>query len=307
MSERPEDTDLKVGDVAQETGLSVDTLRYYERQGLLVGTIELNPAGQRVYRDVDVDWLTICTRLRQSGIAVPTLVRYAELVRAGSGNERERLAVLREQRASVQDAARGLAEALELIDTKITAYESATDDAGPTPPAVASPAPPSVPEQKLLGEIDPNRGSLTLRRRLPAIGREVWVAISTEPHLAEWLGRVADGVPGPDATFAMWHDSSTRSQHNVLTWEPGRTLSFTWDFPEEGTSTVAFDIDDAGDDATLLTLRHSGLVDPARYAAGWHRHLDYLAAHLTGDELPAGWFWDGYDDLVARYATTARD
>ncbi len=37
------------------------------------------------------------------------------------------------------------------------------------------------------------------------------------------------------------------------------------------------------------------------YAAGWHRHLEFLAAHLDGHDRPWSQFWAGYDDLAARY------
>lgn len=304
-----DDADPKIGDVAQHSGLTVDALRYYERQGLFVGSVERNTAGHRVYRDVDFDWLAICKRLRHAGVSVTSLRRYADLVRAGSGNERERLAVLRDERASAYDAAREIDEALELLDRKITDYEVPAEAHGPSPEefAAASPSRAGQPDGRLLGEVDPARGIVTLRRAIPADATAVWRVLTDPEHLGHWLGRVADGAPGPGATFTIWHDEETQSTHEVLTWEPDRALRYSWYLPDEGPSTVAFDLSDGADGATLLTLVHSDVADAARYAAGWHRHLDYLVADLTGTTLPPGHFWDGYEDLVARYATTARE
>lgn len=47
-----------------------------------------------------------------------------------------------------------------------------------------------------------------------------------------------------------------------------------------------------------------GLQDPWPYAAGWHRHLDHLRAHLSGQNLPMQGFWDGYDELLRLYRST---
>lgn len=54
-----------------------------------------------------------------------------------------------------------------------------------------------------------------------------------------------------------------------------------------------------------MEVIHKGLADPVAYAAGWHQHLEYLAAHLGGQDRPFSDFWSGYDVLVARYGATA--
>ena len=67
------------GQVAEQTGFSLDTLRYYERIGLLDG-IERNSGGQRVFTEGDVAWLRILRCLRDTGMPIQRMVRYAELV-----------------------------------------------------------------------------------------------------------------------------------------------------------------------------------------------------------------------------------
>ena len=113
---------LSIGQVAERTGLSIHALRYYERQNLLPTPVQ-RQAGRRVYTDADLEWLTICVSLRASGMPVEKIRRYTDLVRAGDGNEAERLALLREHETMVVDHLAELTRALELTRYKIGVYE----------------------------------------------------------------------------------------------------------------------------------------------------------------------------------------
>jgi DNA-binding transcriptional MerR regulator len=113
---------LSIAEAARRTGVSVHTLRYYERAGLVVTPVDRNQAGRRRYRQLDLDWITVCTRLRATGMPIRTIRRYAQLVSAGPGNEQERLALLEAHRADVTAKLAELHENLELIDHKIDVY-----------------------------------------------------------------------------------------------------------------------------------------------------------------------------------------
>lgn len=115
---------LRIGQVAERTGLSVHTLRFYEREGLLAQPVRRGAAGHRVYDAGDVDWLGVCIRLRASGMPLTDIRRYTELVRAGQGNEAERLEVLREHQERVLTQMRELDDCLKLISHKVAIYES---------------------------------------------------------------------------------------------------------------------------------------------------------------------------------------
>lgn len=121
--DQPEAGLLSIGQVAERTGLSVHTLRFYEAEGLMVDPVERLAGGRRRYREHDVEWLTICTNLRSSGMPIPEIRRYAELVRAGAGNEAERLDVLRGHREEVLDRIAKLHQWLEVISRKVAIYE----------------------------------------------------------------------------------------------------------------------------------------------------------------------------------------
>jgi len=113
---------LSIAEAARRTGVSVHTLRYYERAGLVVTAVDRTAGGRRRYHQLDLDWIVICTRLRATGMPIRTIRRYAELVSAGPGNEQERLALLEAHRAEVTAKLARTRENLKLIDHKIDVY-----------------------------------------------------------------------------------------------------------------------------------------------------------------------------------------
>jgi DNA-binding transcriptional MerR regulator len=113
---------LSIAEAARRTGVSVHTLRYYERAGLVVTAVDRTAGGRRRYHQLDLDWIVICTRLRATGMPIRTIRRYAELVSAGPGNEQERLALLEAHRAEVTARLARTREHLKLIDHKIDVY-----------------------------------------------------------------------------------------------------------------------------------------------------------------------------------------
>jgi DNA-binding transcriptional MerR regulator len=115
---------LSIGQVAEKTGLSIHTLRFYEREGILPIPVSRDSAGRRVYTDNDVEWLMMCTMLRATGMPLAQVREYTGLVRRGAGNEQERLAVLYEHQERVNTQMRELQACLELITTKIGYYEN---------------------------------------------------------------------------------------------------------------------------------------------------------------------------------------
>jgi DNA-binding transcriptional MerR regulator len=122
---------LSIGEAAQRTGLSVHALRFYEREGLLASPVERTADGRRAYRERDIEWLELCIRLRSSGMPLAAIRRYAELVREGSGNEKERLDILRQHQQRVTDQIAALITCLQMINFKVNLYQdSLTADPG---------------------------------------------------------------------------------------------------------------------------------------------------------------------------------
>jgi DNA-binding transcriptional MerR regulator len=117
------DHELSIGDVAERTGLSVHTLRFYEREGLLCHRIR-RESGHRRYSAADLDWIDICIKLRASGMPLATIKQFAELVGQGPGNEEQRLALLREHQRRIVAQIGELNDCLDLITWKVGVYET---------------------------------------------------------------------------------------------------------------------------------------------------------------------------------------
>jgi DNA-binding transcriptional MerR regulator len=113
--------DMTIAEAAGEAGVSVHTLRYYERAGLLT-PIERNGSGHRRFTPEDVEWVVVCTKLRATGMPIRRIRQYAELVREGDGNETDRLALLEAHREDVLKRMAEIERNLELIDYKIGLY-----------------------------------------------------------------------------------------------------------------------------------------------------------------------------------------
>jgi DNA-binding transcriptional MerR regulator len=113
------------GEVAEKTGFSIDTLRYYERIGLLED-IARTPGGQRAFSDADIEWLGTLRCLRDTGMPIARMRRYAELTRE-PGTEAERLRILEEHDAEVTRRIAELETQREYIRGKISWYRRTAD------------------------------------------------------------------------------------------------------------------------------------------------------------------------------------
>jgi DNA-binding transcriptional MerR regulator len=120
-------TTWSIRQAAEKCGLSEHTLRWYERIGL-VGPVARDASGRRRYTDADLEWLTLITRLRETGMPVSEMQRYAELTRAGGG-EAERLELLKRHREQVRRALTAQRECLKLLNSKIGIYAARARDA----------------------------------------------------------------------------------------------------------------------------------------------------------------------------------
>ncbi|MEU4835021.1 MerR family transcriptional regulator [Streptosporangium sp. NPDC023615] len=111
------------GQVVEETGFSLDTLRYYERIGLLE-PIGRNAAGQRRFTQQDVGWLGMLRCLRGTGMPIAEMLRFAELTRAGDHTVRERIELLEAHDRRVEEQVDHLREQQVAIRNKINYYHS---------------------------------------------------------------------------------------------------------------------------------------------------------------------------------------
>jgi DNA-binding transcriptional MerR regulator len=113
-------TTWSISQAAEKCGLSQHTLRWYERIGLL-GPVTRTSDGRRRYSEGDLEWLGLINKLRETGMPVKEMQRYAELVKSGTG-EQERIELFKRHRAEVRRAMAAQRECLRLLDYKIDLY-----------------------------------------------------------------------------------------------------------------------------------------------------------------------------------------
>jgi DNA-binding transcriptional MerR regulator len=106
--------DLTPAAMADRTGVSIDTLRYYEREGL-IDPVARAESGHRRYSAVDVSWVEVLRCLRETGMTIEQLRHYCELGQQSQGTVSERRALLEAHRAEVEAQIQTRREALRLI------------------------------------------------------------------------------------------------------------------------------------------------------------------------------------------------
>jgi len=116
------------GQTAQRSGFSLDTLRYYERIGLL-DHVERTSSGHRRFGEDDLEWLEVLRCLRDTGMPIARMRRYAELARGGEDTFAERLNLLTEHDAHVAERIAVLQAQRKHLRGKIDWYRSQLEPA----------------------------------------------------------------------------------------------------------------------------------------------------------------------------------
>lgn len=109
-------------EAARRSGFSLDTLRYYEKIGLL-NEVGRTSGGQRVFTDDDLGWLVLFRCLRDTGMPIAEMCRYAELVREGAHTMGERQALLERHAGRVEERMDLLQRQYDHLQAKIRFYD----------------------------------------------------------------------------------------------------------------------------------------------------------------------------------------
>ena len=117
------DARLAISEVAEATGLSTHTLRYYERAGLMLTPVDRASSTHRRYSEADVTWVGFLTKLRATGMPIAVVREYADLVRRGEVTTADRLELLQRHRIAVVAQLEEITQSQAAIDTKIAIYE----------------------------------------------------------------------------------------------------------------------------------------------------------------------------------------
>lgn len=118
---------MKIGEFSRRTGLPASTLHFYERKGLI--SPERNASGHRDYDESDLAWIAFIERLKETGMPLAQIKRYADLRARGDSTLKERLGMLVAHRDRVLDEMAKWQENLSHLDDKIAHYESELEKA----------------------------------------------------------------------------------------------------------------------------------------------------------------------------------
>lgn len=118
---------MQISQLAKETGLSIHTLRYYEKEGIFP-PVKRNENGIRVYDSEDVEWINFASRLRETGMSIADMKKFAQLVIQGDESKNECIKMLRQQNMRIKNQMEQLTRCTELINHKIELYSSPAGD-----------------------------------------------------------------------------------------------------------------------------------------------------------------------------------
>jgi len=120
---------MKVGELAKRSGLSAHTIRYYERIGLLP-CADRDQSRHRNYDQSILIWVEFLKRLKQTGMPIREMIRYAELRKGGITSEGERQRLLENHREIVKNHIAELQASLLVLDAKISGYAKSKQKKG---------------------------------------------------------------------------------------------------------------------------------------------------------------------------------
>jgi DNA-binding transcriptional MerR regulator len=115
---------MRIGEVSQKYELSHDTLRFYEREGL-IPPVNRNSGGYRDYTEADLRWIEFIKHMRGAGLPIETLKEYVSLVMQGDQTINARKAILKEQRELLAERVKAMQRTMLILDYKIRIYEGA--------------------------------------------------------------------------------------------------------------------------------------------------------------------------------------
>jgi DNA-binding transcriptional MerR regulator len=115
---------MKIAEVSERYGISSDTLRYYERIGL-IPPVNRNGSGIRDYNQMDVRRVEFIKCMRTAGLPIEILIEYVGLVQQGDQTIEVRKEILIEQREQLVARMKEMQKTLDLLDHKIEVYENA--------------------------------------------------------------------------------------------------------------------------------------------------------------------------------------
>lgn len=115
---------MTISEVSKKYGISQDTLRYYERVGV-IPPVRRTKSGLRDYTSKDCEWVELAGCMRGAGLPIEALAEYVRLCQSGDDTFRERRDLLLKQRQQLESQIKVMEETMERLDYKISCYDNA--------------------------------------------------------------------------------------------------------------------------------------------------------------------------------------
>lgn len=113
---------MKISEVSKKFDISTDTLRYYEKMGLLPN-VKKNSSGIRDYSEADLGWVEFIKCMRGAGLSIEVLARYIELFYVGDSTQEERKNILIEERKKLIKKRDAIQATIDRLEYKINSYD----------------------------------------------------------------------------------------------------------------------------------------------------------------------------------------
>lgn len=115
---------MTIKEVSEEFGISQDTLRYYERVGL-IPPVTRTSSGNRDYQESDLGWVENAVCMRNAGVPIEALIEYVKLYQMGDTTFEARRQLLQEQYDALQEQKEQIEATMKRLDYKVSRYEKA--------------------------------------------------------------------------------------------------------------------------------------------------------------------------------------
>ena len=113
---------MTISEVSKKYNLTADTIRYYERIGL-IPPVHRNSSGNRDFLEEDCNWVEFIKCMRNAGLSIEALIDYVAMFQKGNETVKSRKNLLIEQRELLVERIESMKATLERLDMKIDGYE----------------------------------------------------------------------------------------------------------------------------------------------------------------------------------------
>lgn len=114
---------MTIKEISEKYKISNDTLRYYERIGL-IPSVNRTKGGIRNYTELDCRWVEFIKCMRSAGLQIEALIEYVSLYQQGKETKDERKNILMEQRTKLMERIQEMQSTLERLNKKIESYDT---------------------------------------------------------------------------------------------------------------------------------------------------------------------------------------